>query len=148
MYLDIRYDKPDIPWKEFENETADIFESFGYHVLRDVNFKTGRRYQIDVIAFDNIRVFCIDCKYHKYISPSIEEFFTSKQIDRMREYLKLDKRDFLGKRIFFFLVTRYANDFASRQTVNKILSVGIHQLNYLLNNIEVYEDRLLSLKFD
>lgn len=144
MYFDVKHDKSKVPWEAFENEVADIFDSFGYHTLRDVNFKTGRRYQIDIIAFDNSRVFCVDCKYHKYIPPSIEEFFTLKQVERMREYLKLDRHDFLGKRVVFFLVTRYP---IYKQSTDKILSVDAHQLNYLLNNIETYEDLLPSLKF-
>ena len=148
MYLDIKYEKVKVPWKDFENKVADIFESFDYKVLRNINFKTGRRYQIDLIAFDSSRVFCVDCKYHKYIPPSIEDYFTIKQVERMMEYMKIDRRDFMGKRIFFMLVTRYATDSAaSSQTQGRILSVDEGSLNDLLNRIELYEDKLLSFKF-
>ncbi|MGC8516393.1 MAG: nuclease-related domain-containing protein [Candidatus Acidifodinimicrobium sp.] len=148
MYLDIKYEKSKVPWKDFENKVADIFESFNYKVLRNINFKTGRRYQIDLIAFDKSRVFCVDCKFHKYISPSIENYFTLKQIERMREYLRIDIKNFVGKRIFFLLVTRYANGQSiSNFPGGRILSVSEGSLNDLLNRIELYEENLLSFKF-
>ncbi len=50
-------------WKKFESVIAEIFQENGFHTRQNFRFKTKRRYEIDVIAVKNNKIFCIDCKW-------------------------------------------------------------------------------------
>ncbi len=53
-----------LSWKEFERETAEILDRFGYIVIEGYRFRSGGRGEIDVIGIDNsCRVLVIDCKH-------------------------------------------------------------------------------------
>lgn len=49
-------------WKEFESLVAEIFRSNGFFVRKNLRFKTGRRYEIDVFAVNGETAFAVDCK--------------------------------------------------------------------------------------
>ncbi len=133
-------------WEEFEKQVYKIFDSFDYIVKYNVRFKTKRRYQIDIIAYNEKYVFFIDCKYHKYISKSSEDEFIKNQINRMKEFLKLND-NMSNKKKFILLITKYKTPSLLRfnQENDKLLSIDIQSLNDLLNNIEIYKDDLLSI---
>ena len=52
-----------LEWKEFENFAATAFEANNFAVKRRFRFKaSGRRWEIDVIAYSEPIVVCVDCK--------------------------------------------------------------------------------------
>ena len=52
-----------LEWIEFENFAATAFEANNFSVKRRFRFKTaGRKWEIDVLAFSEPYVVCVDCK--------------------------------------------------------------------------------------
>jgi hypothetical protein len=52
-----------LEWIEFENFTASAFETNNFAVKRRFRFKkAGRRWEIDVLAYSEPYVVCVDCK--------------------------------------------------------------------------------------
>ncbi|PVX26127.1 MAG: hypothetical protein CW691_02385 [Candidatus Bathyarchaeum sp.] len=52
-----------LEWKEFENFTATAFEKNNFAVKRNFRFKAAqRRWEIDVIAYSEPIIVCVDCK--------------------------------------------------------------------------------------
>ena len=52
-----------LDWKEFENFAATAFEKNNYRVKRNFRFKAAqRRWEIDVIAYSEPIIVCVDCK--------------------------------------------------------------------------------------
>ena len=52
-----------LEWKEFENFSATAFEENNFAVKRNFRFKAlGRRWEIDVIAYSEPIIVCVDCK--------------------------------------------------------------------------------------
>jgi Holliday junction resolvase-like predicted endonuclease len=52
-----------LEWKEFENFTAQAFEKNNFTVQRNFRFKAAqRRWEIDVVAYSEPIIVCIDCK--------------------------------------------------------------------------------------
>jgi Holliday junction resolvase-like predicted endonuclease/predicted transcriptional regulator len=52
-----------LEWKEFENFAATAFETNNFAVKRNFRFKaSGRRWEIDVLAYSEPIVVCVDCK--------------------------------------------------------------------------------------
>jgi Holliday junction resolvase-like predicted endonuclease len=52
-----------LEWKEFENFAATAFEANNFAVKRNFRFKaSGRRWEIDVVAFSEPIIACVDCK--------------------------------------------------------------------------------------
>ncbi|PVX23266.1 MAG: hypothetical protein CW716_12555 [Candidatus Bathyarchaeum sp.] len=52
-----------LEWKEFENFAAAAFEENNFAVKRRFRFKaSGRRWEIDVIAYSEPIIVCVDCK--------------------------------------------------------------------------------------
>jgi Holliday junction resolvase-like predicted endonuclease len=49
-------------WSGFETAVAEIFFENGFSVKRNLRFKTGRRYEVDIIASRGAKVACVDCK--------------------------------------------------------------------------------------
>ncbi len=148
MYFDVdRLKNEKNDWKAFEKQVHDIFESFGYTAEADVRFKTSRRFQIDVIAYDAQRCFFVDCKDHAYIPPSEEGEFLQKQRVRAENLVKL-RPDLEYKKKIVLLVTRNKTDSLLRHSENAedILGVDINGLRELLVNLPLYEDELFSFR--
>ena len=52
-----------LEWKEFENFAATAFEANNFAVKRRFRFKaSGRRWEIDVVAYSEPIIVCVDCK--------------------------------------------------------------------------------------
>lgn len=52
-----------LEWKEFENFTATAFETNNFAVKRRFRFKaSGRRWEIDILAYSEPIIVCVDCK--------------------------------------------------------------------------------------
>ena len=52
-----------LEWKEFENFTAQVLEKNNFGVKRNFRFKAAqRRWEIDVVAYKEPIILCIDCK--------------------------------------------------------------------------------------
>ena len=52
-----------LEWKEFENFAATAFEKNNFAVKRNFRFKaTQRRWEIDVVAYSEPIIVCVDCK--------------------------------------------------------------------------------------
>jgi Holliday junction resolvase-like predicted endonuclease len=52
-----------LEWKEFENFTAKAFEENNFAVKRNFRFKGAqRRWEIDVVAYNDPIIVCVDCK--------------------------------------------------------------------------------------
>ena len=52
-----------LEWKEFENFAATAFETNNFAVKRRFRFKaSGRRWEIDVVAYSEPIIVCVDCK--------------------------------------------------------------------------------------
>jgi Holliday junction resolvase-like predicted endonuclease len=52
-----------LEWKEFENFAATAFETNNFAVKRSFRFKaSGRRWEIDVLAYSEPIIVCVDCK--------------------------------------------------------------------------------------
>ncbi len=145
MYFDVLPEQKKTDWKGFERAVGAVFEESGYKVLADVRFKTERRFQIDIIAYDNYRCFFVDCKDHRYINPSKEEDFVDRQHVRAENFLRSNP-ELAYKKKFILLVSRNKAPSliwheAGRE---KILAVDFSALNDLLVNIHAYEDELYS----
>ncbi len=144
MYFDVNLNKEVNDWKKFENDSADIFEKFNYTVDRDVRFKTNRRFQIDFIAYDDKRIFFVDCKNHSYIPPEKEKEFIKNQIKRARNFLKL-KNENNRKNIVILVTKNKTNSLLEhKEGIGKIFSVDFYSLPTLLRDIDIYEEELLS----
>ncbi len=57
-----------LDWRNFESTVAQIFSVNGFSVVKNLRFKTDRRYEVDLVAYNqrvvsnHIDVFCVDCK--------------------------------------------------------------------------------------
>ncbi|MBI4894756.1 MAG: NERD domain-containing protein [Candidatus Aenigmarchaeota archaeon] len=49
-------------WQEFERIVGDIFRQNDFRVSNNFRFKTGRRWEVDLVAVRGGTVFCVDCK--------------------------------------------------------------------------------------
>ncbi|MDI6825746.1 MAG: nuclease-related domain-containing protein [Candidatus Aenigmarchaeota archaeon] len=52
----------EIGWKQFEELVAEIFKKHDFLTFHNFRFKTDRRFEVDILAFDKNYVFVIDCK--------------------------------------------------------------------------------------
>lgn len=50
-------------WRNFETIVAVIFKENGFNTNQNFRFKTRKRYEIDIVAVRDNRIFCIDCKW-------------------------------------------------------------------------------------
>lgn len=133
-------------WKEFEQIVEEIFKSNNFKTYRNFRFKTKRRYEIDLIAIRNNKIFCIDCKEwgkgrHKKTGLKLA---VSKQKERLKELLKfikvnpiLQARLSLNPKCEFYplLVTLLQEDLAKE---NNTFIVPVWKLNSFLLEIEKY----------
>lgn len=62
--LDIERACKHLEWQEFENIAAKAFETNYYRVMRNFHFQTfGKRWEIDLLAFKQPIIACVDCKH-------------------------------------------------------------------------------------
>lgn len=57
-----------LEWKEFESIATNAFETYGYHVLRNLRFKgeNRKRWEIDLIACQLPMIVSVDCKHWRH----------------------------------------------------------------------------------
>jgi Holliday junction resolvase len=82
-----------LDWKEFENFVSKILEVRGYNVSKHYRFKhKNRKYEIDILAYNDLFILCIDCKHWKYGWQKSKLLKAAKmQLNRAITFSKLDK---------------------------------------------------------
>lgn len=75
-----------ISWKDFEGLAAEILESNGFDVTRNLILKKPRR-EIDVIGIKQDTAILVDCKHWKRSSTSALHSMTKKQTERAKLYV-------------------------------------------------------------
>ena len=86
-------------WHKFESVIKEIFQENNYHTKQNFRFKTERRYEIDVIATMNNKIFCIDCKWWgrgKYKAAGLRKATVSQE-GRVKEFEKFLKNNVIAK---------------------------------------------------
>jgi Holliday junction resolvase len=73
-------------WKDFEGLVAEILESKGFNIIRNLVL-TKPRMEIDVIGINHGMALLIDCKHWKRQSISTLENSVKKQIERVKHYV-------------------------------------------------------------
>jgi len=92
-----------IGWKEFEEFCAAVLEEHGWKPRRNFRFKTGRRYEIDIVAGKCNSVLAIDCK-HWGIRPGKAcqlSQAAAMQTERAAELSKVKTLEWLNKEMEF-----------------------------------------------
>ncbi len=51
-----------INWKEFEQLISEILKQHDFDIFSNFRFSTKNRYEIDILAIKNSKIFAIDCK--------------------------------------------------------------------------------------
>jgi Holliday junction resolvase len=74
-------------WRDFEGLVAKIFESKGFSVIKNLTL-TKPRMEIDVVGIRLGVAVLVDCKHWKRQSSSTLKNTVSKQIKRVRHYVK------------------------------------------------------------
>jgi len=74
-------------WRDFEGLVAKIFESKGFSVIKNLTL-TKPRMEIDVVGIRLGVAVLVDCKHWKRQSPSTLKNTVTKQIQRVRHYVK------------------------------------------------------------
>lgn len=86
-------------WKKFESVIAEIFQENDFHILQNFRFKTKKRYEIDVLAVKNNRIFCVDCKWWgrgRYKKSGLKNAVTLQE-NRVKELKKFLKKNLIAK---------------------------------------------------
>jgi len=76
----------DLNWKDFEALVAEILESKGFSVIRNLVL-TKPRMEIDVIGINHGVAILIDCKHWKRQSSSLLRNIVKKQVSRVKHYV-------------------------------------------------------------
>ncbi|MGQ0376293.1 MAG: restriction endonuclease [Nitrososphaerota archaeon] len=74
-------------WRDFEGLVAKIFEDKGFSVIKNLTL-TKPRMEIDVVGIRLGVAVLVDCKHWKRQSPSTLKNTVTKQIQRVRRYVK------------------------------------------------------------
>lgn len=74
-------------WRDFEGLVAKIFEARGFSVIKNL-ILTKPRMEIDVVGVRLGVAILVDCKHWKRQSPSTLKNTVTKQIQRVRHYVK------------------------------------------------------------
>lgn len=133
-------------WKSFENVVKEIFQENGFHTKQNFRFKTKKRYEIDVIAVRNSRIFCIDCKWWgrgRYKKTGLKNAIKSQEI-RTKELQKFLKGNPIAKSIlkihsrypvYPLIVTLHEEDMIKE---GNTFVVPVWKLNKFATEIEQY----------
>jgi len=78
-----------INWKDFELLVKTLFEKHSFFVEQNFRFQNaGKTNEIDVLAFEFPYLFLLDCKFHKYDSPSSLKNAALKQKERALNFIE------------------------------------------------------------
>ncbi|MBC7110370.1 MAG: restriction endonuclease [Archaeoglobi archaeon] len=124
-------------WQKFERFIEEIFSHHGYEtIVHHVFFYRARRYEVDVLAVRDERVFAVDCKFyqnHWYRRSKIRG--EAKRHSRRCEALS----EKLGKRVIPLLVTLIEEDILMEEGC---IIISHEKLNDFLLNAEIYLEEL------
>ena len=128
-----------IGWKEFEGFCSRVLEEHDWRVQKNFRFKSGRRYEIDILAKKGSRILAIDCK-HWGIRPGKAtqlRYAAEMQAERASELSRINMLDSFGKKTEFhpLIVTLLQEDINEESGV---WIVPVFKLNNFLLNADEY----------
>ena len=133
-------------WKEFESLVKEIFESHDFKVKRNFRFKTKKRFEIDLIAMNPTKVFCVDCKEWGRGRNKISALkkAVEMQEDRVRQLEKFLKTNPIASRMlkidgkleFLPLIVTWLEEDLKKESETMV--VPVWKLNSFLANPENY----------
>ncbi|MCH6576053.1 MAG: SDR family oxidoreductase [Bacteroidetes bacterium] len=88
-------------WKDFEKTVGEIFRNNGFRVKNNFNFKTNRRFEIDIIARGDGHVLCVDCKQWSRGRNKISALkkAAEDQENRTKEFKKFLRKNLIAKQM-------------------------------------------------
>ncbi|MBM3895621.1 MAG: restriction endonuclease [Thaumarchaeota archaeon] len=114
-------------WRDFEGLVAKIFEAKGFSVLKNL-ILTKPRMEIDVVGVRLGMAILVDCKHWKRHSPSTLKNTVTKQIQRVRHYVKKTS----GAMAIPVIVTLYQEQFCF---IEKVPIVPILQFSSFVDEL-------------
>jgi Holliday junction resolvase-like predicted endonuclease len=133
-------------WKEFEEAVAEIFRENEFFVRKNFRFKTGRRYEIDLIAVRGSTVVCADCKQWckgRYKKSGIKQA-ALEQEKRVEEFKRFVEKNLIVRKtlkleekvsFYSFVITLFEEEVAKE---DKTFVVPVWKLNNFLLALEEY----------
>src|SRR3989338_3057449 len=126
----------DIDWKEFENLISEILKQHDFDIFPNFRFSTKNRYEIDLLAIKNSKIFAIDCKQWRRGRYKISglKLAIRKQLERCNELRKV----LVGKyeKIIPLVVTFFEENIIEYEDV---FVVPLWKFNeFLLDHVETY----------
>ncbi len=132
-------------WKKFEQTIAEIFQENSFHTKQNFRFKTKRRYEIDILATKEDRIFCIDCKWWgrgRYKKAALKSA-VDLQENRSNEFGKFLKKNIIARnllkvdkfKIYPLLVTLHDEAMVKE---GKTFVIPIWKLNRFVTEAENY----------
>ncbi len=138
----------EIDWKDFEELVTKILEKHDFNTHHNFRFKTGRRYEIDVLGIRNEIILLIDCKQWgrgRYKKSALKNA-TNNQKQRTKQLKRFLKNNIIaqnklkitklsGTKFITLIVTWLEEDLIEHENV---LIVPIWKFNEFLLNISNY----------
>lgn len=133
-------------WKNFESVIARIFEENNFLTKLNFRFKTKRRYEIDIIAIRNNKIFCVDCKLWdkgRYKKTSLKYSITTQE-KRVKEFRKFLKKNPIARSmlkiesdftVYPLLITLYEENMIKEK---ETFVIPAWKLNSFVNELESY----------
>ena len=138
-----------LQWKEFESITAIAFEHNGYRAKKNLRFKhVGRRWEIDVVAFRQPLVICVDCKHwHHRMSLSAIKKIAKEQVERTSSLAEslpnpMVKAEFVSWDFVKLIPTVLSLVTSRFRFYDKVPVVPVLQLQDFLRQLPAYADSL------
>ena len=92
----------EIDWKQFEELIIEILKEHDFITFQNFRFKTDRRFEVDILAFDGNNILVIDCKRWnrgRYKKTGLK-YAVEEQKHRLEELKKFIKNNPLAKNKF------------------------------------------------
>lgn len=130
-------------WKDFEKIISDIFRQNDFIVKNNFRFKTGRRWENDLIAVRSNLVFCVDCK--RWSDGREKRWDLAKaakeQQKRTRELEKFVKLNPIARNIMGISIDSFVSMIVTLHEENilkqgKTYVVPVNKLNSFILNFE------------
>jgi len=133
-------------WEIFEKIVAEIFERNDFKVKHNFRFKTKSRYQIDVIAVKQNKIFCVDCKQWgkgRYKKSGLKQA-VKQQEKRVKELKKFLKKNMIAQKMlkvdsdskFYSLIVTLLQEDMIKE--NETFIVPVWKLNHFLIELELF----------
>jgi len=139
-------------WRYFEDFVMEIFEKHDYNTIKHFRFKGTSRREIDVLAWNEHRIFIIECKRWKKHRPKTFHLkeAAKKVIDYLNDFKTVYSKsiatkfgDTNNKEIIPIIVTLYEEPI---KIFENVLIVPLWKLNSLLLNLDEILDNLFYNK--